>query len=62
MSKIIDSKRSGPRLTSSQMSTIELGTYDILLNEFPAYFGKCYKLSSDISQNMLEIHSKYVTI
>ena len=32
--------------------------YDIFLNGFSANFGKCQKLSSDTSQNMLEIHSK----
>ena len=32
--------------------------YAIFLNEFPAYFGKCQNLIYDISQNMLEIHSK----
>ena len=34
--------------------------YDIFLNEFPAYFGKCQNIIFDISQNMLEIHSKKV--
>ena len=28
------------------------------MNEFVAYFGKCNELSSDLTQNMLEIHSK----
>ena len=32
--------------------------YDIFLNEFPAYFKKCGKINSDISQNMLEINSE----
>ena len=31
---------------------------DIFLNEFPAYFGKCKNFVFDVSQNMLEIHSK----
>ena len=46
----------GQRPTPSLMSTLKL--YDIFLNEFPLYIGKCHKSSSDISQNMLEIHSK----
>ena len=44
------------RPTSSQMSTFKLQHF--FLNEFPAYFGKCWNLSYSISQNMLEIHSK----
>ena len=32
--------------------------YDISLNEFPAYFGKCQNLIFDISQNLQKIHSK----
>ena len=32
--------------------------YDIFLKEFLTYFGKCHKLIYDISQNLLEIHSK----
>ena len=40
------------------LGKLEVLNYGIFLNGFSANFGKCQKLSSDTSQNMLEIHSK----
>ena len=36
----------------------QLLNYDIFLNEFMTFSWKCHKLSSDIYENMSEIHSK----
>ena len=40
----------------------QLLNYDIFLNEFMTFSWKCHKLSSDIYENMSEIHNLKVNI
>ena len=40
-------------LQKAHFKSIRHLTYDIFPNEFPAYFGKCHKLSYDIQKYVL---------